>query len=286
MQVDNQFDGATKFPVVVSVTPSKQAALNIAIVKHLSSSQDHHFYENIRIDLGEAFVFLDDKLMVRVAEFLSKVFPEQPEADSEGESGETGPIYGDIGALPPAVNAWEILRDGVMPEIADLRLAVLTGKTMVLEACHKPGSGAASRAAARGADPVLYVRRFQVRPITLHLTLMSTGEGGGRGGRGGGAAVVRQYAGAMLERMIRQVRIDDVLVLVPGQVCVRTYIRVCVCVCVCVYVRTYAYVCIHTYIRMYVCIHTCVHTYVCTYVYIHMYTYIHTYTHIHTYMNT
>jgi hypothetical protein len=245
MQVDNQFDGATKFPVVLSVTPSKQAALNIAIVKHLSSSQDHHFYENIRIDLGEAFVFLDDKLMVRVAAFLSKVLPEQAEADSEGESGETGPIYGHISALPPAVNAWEILRDGVMPEISDLRLAVLTGSSMgsvTLEACHKkaaeashaPPSSTVSRAAARGADPVLYVRRLQVRPITLHLTLMSTGEGGGRGGRGGGAAVVRQYAGAMLERMIRQVRIDDVLVLVPGQVGGWLWVGGCVCMFVCI----------------------------------------------------
>lgn len=59
------------------------------------------------------------------------------------------------------------------------------------------------------------MQRLRVRPLKVHLTLMSTGEGGSRGGRGGGAAVVRQYAGAMLERMIRQVRIDDVVVNVP-----------------------------------------------------------------------
>ena len=61
------------------------------------------------------------------------------------------------------------------------------------------------------------MQSLKLRPLTLHLTLMSTGEGGGRGGRGGGAAVVRQYAGAMLERMIRKVRIDDVIVNVPDQ---------------------------------------------------------------------
>jgi len=59
------------------------------------------------------------------------------------------------------------------------------------------------------------VQHLRVRPLTVHLTLMSTGESGGRGGRGGGAAVVRQYAGATLERLIRKVRIDDVVVNVP-----------------------------------------------------------------------
>lgn len=67
------------------------------------------------------------------------------------------------------------------------------------------------------SDPLLYVQRLKVRPLMVHLTLMSTGEGGSRVGRGGGAAVIRQYAGAMLERMMRKVRIDDVIVNVPEQ---------------------------------------------------------------------
>jgi len=66
-------------------------------------------------------------------------------------------------------------------------------------------------------DPLMYVQALKVRPLTLHLTLMSTGESGTRVRRGGGAAVVRQYAGAMLERLVRKVRIDDVIVKVPEQ---------------------------------------------------------------------
>ena len=66
-------------------------------------------------------------------------------------------------------------------------------------------------------DPLMYVQGLKVKPLTLHLTLMSTGESGGRARRAGGAAVVRQYAGAMLERLVRKVRIDDVLVKVPEQ---------------------------------------------------------------------
>ena len=67
-------------------------------------------------------------------------------------------------------------------------------------------------------ESVLFVKKFMVRPITVHLTLMSTGDPGrSTRGRSGGAAVVRKYAGAVLERMIRQVRIDDVVVNVPAQ---------------------------------------------------------------------
>ena len=68
------------------------------------------------------------------------------------------------------------------------------------------------------SDSLLFVTALKVRSMRVHLTLMSTGQAGsGRGGRGGGAAVVRKYAGAVLERMIRQVRIDDVIVDVPEQ---------------------------------------------------------------------
>ena len=38
--------------------------------------------------------------------FCSKVLPEQPSADSEAEH--DGAWSGDISALPPAVNAWEV----------------------------------------------------------------------------------------------------------------------------------------------------------------------------------
>jgi hypothetical protein len=73
-----------------------------------------------------------------------------------------------------------------------------------------------SRRSSR-VDPLMYVQGLKVKPLTLHLTLMSTGESGSRARRAGGAAVVRQYAGAMLERLVRKVRIDDVLVKVPEQ---------------------------------------------------------------------
>ena len=70
LQLDNQFDAATQFPVVLSVTPTKNAALNIAIIERIGTSAEHRFFEHIRLEIGEGFIFLDDKLMVRVAAFL------------------------------------------------------------------------------------------------------------------------------------------------------------------------------------------------------------------------
>jgi hypothetical protein len=64
--------------VVLSVTPSSNAALNIAMVERIGASALHRFYEHIRLEVGEAFVFLDDKLIMRLGAFFGYGTPLRP----------------------------------------------------------------------------------------------------------------------------------------------------------------------------------------------------------------
>jgi len=52
------------------VTPTTNAAINFAMVERTGTSAMHRFYEHLRLEVGEAFVFLDDKLIVRLGTFL------------------------------------------------------------------------------------------------------------------------------------------------------------------------------------------------------------------------
>ena len=42
----------------------------MVIIERIGTSAVHRFFEHIRLEIGEAFIFLDDKLMVRMAAFL------------------------------------------------------------------------------------------------------------------------------------------------------------------------------------------------------------------------
>ena len=139
----------------------------------------HRFFEHIRLEIGEAFIFLDDKLMVRMAAFLrymahlctrklvhqtfvsppsphkansedgvfhiltlefssplnhvySNVLPQGPPVwEDKEEDGETsaGSMAGGSIKLTTSVNPWEVLGRGIMPELSELRMTIMMGKS-------------------------------------------------------------------------------------------------------------------------------------------------------------
>jgi hypothetical protein len=66
--------------------------------------------------------------------YFSKVLPQGPplweeEEDDPVGSQVVGLPAGSGSKLPPSVNAWEVLGAGVMPEISELRMLVVTSKS-------------------------------------------------------------------------------------------------------------------------------------------------------------
>ena len=141
LQIDNEFDDATKFPVVLSVLPSQKTAINLTIVETAIIGSPLKSYE-VHLGIGEAFIFLDDKLIVRIGDFLGKVLPKYRTSAEQDEhsqalssSGQQASVLYRAAAayppasLPPHVNAWELLAEGIDADISALRMAVIINKT-------------------------------------------------------------------------------------------------------------------------------------------------------------
>ena len=141
LQIDNEFDDATKFPVVLSVLPSQKTAINLTIVETAIIGSPLKSYE-VHLGIGEAFIFLDDKLIVRIGDFLGQVLPKYRTSAEQDEhsqalssSGQQASVLYRAAAayppasLPPHVNAWELLAEGIDADISALRMAVIINKT-------------------------------------------------------------------------------------------------------------------------------------------------------------
>ena len=55
LQVDNQFDGGTPFPVVLSIEPSSGPAMSLQVVQTFDDEEQgsHRFYDMISLEVGE-----------------------------------------------------------------------------------------------------------------------------------------------------------------------------------------------------------------------------------------
>ena len=55
LQVDNQFDGGTPFPVVLSIEPSSGPAMSLQVLQTFDDEEQgsHRFYDMISLEVGE-----------------------------------------------------------------------------------------------------------------------------------------------------------------------------------------------------------------------------------------
>ena len=155
------------------------------------------------------FVFVEDLLLMRIQEFLAglgRAFGEPNGDRLEVVAGEAPmPGWGQQSAIEQ--HAWKQLRHGVAPDVAELRARVVGASTQTNE---EKGLRGVERSLIRGTtkskDPLMHVKRLELGEVKLHLTLVVLD-----------GALVRQVAGATIERMVRDVKLDDVVVTVVPQ---------------------------------------------------------------------
>lgn len=71
LQVDNQFDGGTPFPVVLSIEPSSGPAMSLQVLQTFDDEEQgsHRFYDMISLEVGEGMPFTSRPLcfLVRIS---------------------------------------------------------------------------------------------------------------------------------------------------------------------------------------------------------------------------
>lgn len=67
LQVDNQFDGGTPFPVVLSIEPSSGPAMSLQVLQTFDDEEQgsHRFYDMISLEVGEGMLHLAPALLPR-----------------------------------------------------------------------------------------------------------------------------------------------------------------------------------------------------------------------------
>jgi hypothetical protein len=223
MQLDNQFDVSTPFPVVLSVDPKFSPALKLCLESLNKDETTHLFYEKIHLDIGEGFVFIEDRLLDRIQHFVGgltdgnddQLASEQEEEDAYATSHGrvvsrqtlTANKHTCTTEKPAEQDAWCLLKHGVTNEIADVRFRVVSS-ALSASSPRAVQDVLKTSAATVGSDvePFLHVESLRLGAVNLHLTLVIID-----------GALVRKHAGATIERMIHKVKLEDVLIALAPQ---------------------------------------------------------------------
>ena len=72
LQLDNQFDPLTPFPVVLSIAPQHKPAFKLQLKEKSQTHAGGPDYEQVIIQLGDPYLFAEDRLIATIAAFASK----------------------------------------------------------------------------------------------------------------------------------------------------------------------------------------------------------------------
>jgi hypothetical protein len=78
---------------------------------------------------------------------------------------------------------------------------------MMVSLARVSGASGGAPAARSAADPYIYLDEIKWREWNMHLTVMLTGDD---------TRVLRRYCGRIVERMLRKIRLDDVVIKIPA----------------------------------------------------------------------
>jgi len=194
IQVDNQWDPRSHFPVVVFLDPPGKAALTIAIVERLNRPGVAHHLSHVVGDLGDAYVFIEDKFVARLARFAETLSRRRA-----GGVRERGSF------LPGDESRWEGVSLGIPADLQGFRSLIEPGG---IRKDERRLLGSGGDATSGGGEHYVYIESLRLRPCEMHLSLLATGAPDA-------AQLVRQHAGPLTQRMLAKVRLDDVVVRVP-----------------------------------------------------------------------
>ena len=206
LQLDNQFDPSTPFPVVMSIAPESGPAFKLTMVERLGQRGLGRYFHRVAIDLGDPYLFAEDRLISKIAAFLSSDAAKHLHGQRHGPSARVRPHFTARDSSPSSaglstpksgasVSGGSATQQGVGEELGEL-LAMVSFARVV----------GAVPAATSAADPYIYLDEIKWREWKMHLTLMLTGDD---------TKVLRRYCGRIVERMLRKIRLDDVVISIP-----------------------------------------------------------------------
>eukprot|EP00960_Hanusia_phi_P031038 749032-Hanusia_phi.AAC.4 len=163
LQLDNQYDNSTALPVVMCVNAEDAgaAALNVAIVEKLGRAGLGSFFQHIRLEFGDSYLFVEDKLVVRIGEFVTRFLASGNAKGQRGGSNED---------------------EEISEEIRMVRRQFLD------EACQGEAPSQVL------SEKLVFLEDFRMKPMNIHLTLLFSGDNKS-------SETVRKFAGAIVEAM-------------------------------------------------------------------------------------
>ena len=161
MQLDNQHDSSTSLPVVMCINADDGggAALNIAIVEKLGQVGIERFYQHVRLEFGDSYLFVEDKMVVRIGEFVNRFLAARDDKD---------------------VRRGADASEGISEEIMVLRSRFMDGH------CEEEAAPTVF------SNNIVFLEDFRMKPLNIHLTLLFSGDSKS-------SATVRKFAGAIVE---------------------------------------------------------------------------------------
>jgi len=222
LQLDNQFDALTPFPVVISIAPKDSAAFKVTVVEKLGQPGVGNYYKHVLLEVGDPYIFAEDRLIAKIAGFLSKFKQQQALRQTQSNRLRSQPSFsygpnGDSnssgvnssGVSTPKSAAYShcamplrsTTQEGVREDLATL--VALICNERVSGDVREPGDAGPVSTTTLNSDAYVYIDELKWRAWKVHLTLMLTGDDN---------KVLRRYCGRVVERMLRKIRLDDVVV--------------------------------------------------------------------------
>jgi hypothetical protein len=212
LQLDNMFDPSTPFPVVMSIAPDSSPAFKLTLVERLGQRGLGRYFHRVNLDVGDPYLFAEDRLIAKIAAVLSSNTAKHQNAQRQGQWARGRPHFNATDAssaglstpksaasLSASFIGRSAVQQGVGEELGEL--------LMMVSLARVSGASGGAPAARSAADPYIYLDEIKWREWNMHLTVMLTGDD---------TRVLRRYCGRIVERMLRKIRLDDVVIKIPA----------------------------------------------------------------------